>query len=387
MRQLSSDMLDAIAGSVPDARIVCNSWYDGDLVAAKLPVSNWSIRWDGGDRNLVQGKGSFTVTDSSGLLAPWGYDEPLSAAGSQLQVAFECAAGSVDLARLTISSNAPTEQWRVAGPLTQWVAAGASIPITADDLTLIVQDEPFLASETPPTAATAISEVRRLLKGICPVYVAPGVVDANVPGSIVYKDDRLATVFDLVKSLNCRYRMTGSGQLEIYPLAKTDTVWTIRGKDGGAMVSLNRTQNRGDLITGVLSNSNDPALEIKALATITSGPLRFGGPLGRKINRHNALANTQAGVQKDAESMLENFTTMKTVTLRIICSFHPGVQIGDWVRVAQPIIDGSEYPLDGLVSMVEVKGSPAGVEAMALDVECSLDDVQAVGQYVRRNRL
>ena len=386
MRQLSSDMLDAIAGSVPDARIVANAWYDGELVAEKLPISNWSIRWDGGDQNLIQGKASFTVTDGSGLLAPWGFNEPLSAAGSRLQVSFVCGAGTVDLGWYAISTNAPTEQWRVAGPVAQWVAAGASIPVTADDLTLLISDEPFLASETPPAGATVISEVRRLLTGICPVAVADGVVDGPVPSSIVYKDERLPPVFDLVKSINCRYRMNGAGQLEIYPLTKTGPVWTIRGKDGGAMVSLNRTQDRGTLITGVLSSANDPSLEIKALATISDGPLRFGGPLGRKINRHNALANTQAGVQADAQSMLDNFTTMKTVTLRVLCVFHPGIQIGDWVRVAQPVIDGAEYPLDGVVSMVEAKGSPAGVEVMALDVECSLTDVQAVGQYIRRNR-
>lgn len=386
MRTLSAGMLNAIAGSVPDARIVCNAWYDGKLVAAKLPVSNWNIRWAGGDQNLIQGKASFTIMDDTGALAPWGFDEPLSAAGSKLQVSFVCGSESVDLGWYAVSSNAPTEQWRTAGPLAQWVAAGASIPVTADDLTLLVSDSEFIAPETPPPGATVISEVRRLLAGICPVTVAAGVADGPVPGSIVYKDQRLAPVFDLVKSINCRYRMDGAGQLEIYPLTKTAPVWTIQGKDGGAMVSVNRTQNRADLINGILSNSNDPALEIKALATLNLGPLRWDGPLGRKINRHNALANTQDGVGQDAQSMLANSTAMKTVTLRAVCTFHPGVQIGDWVRVAQPIINGAEYPLDGVVSSVDAKGSLSGVDAMALDVECSLADVQAVGLYVRRNR-
>jgi hypothetical protein len=387
MRPLSSNMLNAISGSVPDARVVVYAWYDGKLATKDpLPVSNWSIQWSGGDRNLIQGKASFTVTDGTGELAPWGFDEPLSAAGSKLQVAFVCGEESVDLGWYAVSSNAPTEQWRTAGPLAQWVAAGASIPVQADDLTLLVSDSQFVASETPPAGATVLSEVRRLLTGICPVSVASGVVDAAVPGSIVYKDDRLAPVFDLVKSIGCRYRMDGAGQLEIYPLVKTAPVWTIQGKDGGAMVSVNRTQSRADIINGVLSNANDPSVEIKALATITYGPLRWDGPLGRKVNRHNALVNTQAGVQADAQSILENSTLTRTVPLAVICTPHPGIQIGDWVRVAQPVINGAEYPLDGLVSSVGLKGSPSGVEPMSLTVECSLADVQAVGQYVRQNR-
>ena len=387
MRQLSSKMLDAIAGSVPDARLVVYPWYDGKLATKDpLPLANWSIQWAGSDQNLIQGKASFTINDPTGELAPWGFDEPLSAAGSKLQASFVCGTESVDLGWYAVSSNAPTEQWRTAGPVAQWVAAGASIPVTADDLTLLISDAKFIAPESPPEGATVISEVRRLLTGICPVTVAPGVVDGPVPGSIVYKDDRLAPVFDLIKSLGCRYRMDGAGQLEIYPLGKTAPVWTIKGKDGGAMVSVNRTQNRADVINGVLSTSNDPSLEVRQLATLTTGPLRWDGPLGRKINYHTALANTVAGVQQDAQSILDNSTLTRTVPLTVICTPHPGIQIGDTVRVAQPVINGAEYPLDGLVSAMGLKGSAAGVEAMSLTVECSLTDVQAVGQYVRRNR-
>lgn len=384
MRLLTEGMLDAIEGSVPDARIVCNAWYDGRLAEPDLPVSNWSIHWDGADNTLVQGKASFTVADGSGRLAPWGFDEPLSAAGSKVQVSFLAGSDVVDLGWFTVSSNAPTEQWRVAGPELQWVSSGASIPVEADDLTLLVSDSRFVAPEAPPAGATVVSEVRRLLTNICPVTVADGVTDGSVPASIVYKDDRLAAVFDLVKSLNCRYRMTGDGQLEIYPLVKQAPVWTIKGKAGGALVSLNRKQARADLINGVVSTSNDPSSEIRALATITVGPLRWDGPFGRKITEHNAIATDQAGVQADAQTILNNTALLRTVPLSVLCTPHPGIQIGDWVRVAQPVIDGSEFPLDGLVSSVELKGSPAGVEAMALTVECALDDVQAVGLYARR---
>lgn len=388
MRTLSAGMLDALAGSVPDARVVVYAWYDGKLAERDpLDLSNWSIQWSGGDQNLIQGKASFTVNDPSGRLAPWGFDEPLSTAGSKLQVSFVSGTESVDLGWYAVSGNAPTEQWRTAGPLAQWVAAGASIPVEADDLTLLVDDAKFVAPESPPAGATVISEVRRLLQGICPVTVADGVVDAPVPASIVYKDSRLAPVFDLVKSIGCRYRMDGAGQLEVYPLGKKPPVWTIQGRDGGALVSVNRTQSRRDLINGVLSTSSDPSLEIRQLATITVGPLRWDGPLGRKVTYHTALADSAEGVQADAVSVLENSTVTRTVPLSVLCKPHPGIQIGDWVRVAQPVINGQEYPLDGPVSGVTLKGSAAGVDAMNLTVECSLADVQAVGLHVRRNRL
>ena len=383
MRQLSSKMLDAIAGSVPDARVTAAAWYDGALKEPELPVTNWSIAWDGADNTLVQGKASLTVADPTGRLAPWGFDEPLSVAGSRLLLTFRCGDEALDLAWLTVSRNTPTEQWRIVGDSLQWVSGGASIPVNADDLTLLVQDSGFVAPEAPPSGATVVSEIRRLLTGICPVSILDGVVDAPVPASIVYKDDRLAAVMDLVMAINCRYRMGGDGSLQVYPLTKTDPVWVIEGGDGGALVSLNRTQERASLINGVVSTSSDPSLEIRALATVTTGPLRWDGPFGRKIARHNAIANTQSGVQADADTYLANTAVLKTLPLTVLCKPHPGIQIGDWVRVAQPTINGNAYPLDGMVTNVQLKGSASGLDPMQLTVACALSDVQAVGLSVR----
>jgi hypothetical protein len=383
VRTLSAGMLDALAGSVPDARLTVAAWYDGTLREPSLPVSTWSVNWDGADNTLVQGKASVTVADPTGRLAPWGFDEPLSTAGSRLLMTFRCGVEAVDLGWFTVTDNQPTEQWRIVGPQLQWVSGGASIPVQADDLTLLVQDSGFLAPEAPPSGATVFSEVFRLMAGICPVAIAAGVTDVPVPASIVYKDDRLAAVQDLARVVGARYRMTGNGALEIYPLTKTAPVWTIQGGDGGALVSLNRKQARTDLINGVVSTGNDPSMEIRALAKITAGPLRWDGPFGRKIARHNAIATTQAGVQADAQTYLDNTSTLKTVSLTVMCKPHPGVQTGDWVRIAQPTINGAAYPLDGIVTSVQLKGSASGVEPMQLTVQCAVEDVQAVGMSIR----
>jgi hypothetical protein len=383
VRTLSEGMLNALGGSVPDARLTAAAWYDGALREPELPVSTWSVNWDGADNTLVQGKASITVADPTGRLAPWGFDEPLSAAGSRLLLTFRCGVEAVDLGWFTVSDNQPTEQWRIVGPALHWVSGGASSQVQAEDMTLLVSVTGFMAPEAPPAGATVVSEIRRLLTGICPVSIAAGVTDAPVPGSIVYKDDRLAAVQDLARVVNARYRMTGDGSLEVYSLAQTAPVWTIQGGDGGALVSLNRRQARADLINGVVSTSNDPSLEIRALETIQAGPLRWDGPFGRKFARHNAIATDQDGVQADARTYLADTATLKTVSLTVLCKPHPGIQIGDWVRVAQPTINGAAYPLDGIVTNVQLKGSASGVEPMQITVQCALADVQAVGLSVR----
>ena len=134
MRSLPSGLLDALGGSVSDARLVCHAWYDGELVRRELPVEKWSLSWDGDDSALVQGKASFTVVDGSGALAPWGWDEPLSAAGSRIQTVFHCAGQTVDLGWWLITQNQPNETWRVAGDQLQWVSGGASVPVGAEEI-------------------------------------------------------------------------------------------------------------------------------------------------------------------------------------------------------------------------------------------------------------
>jgi hypothetical protein len=300
-----------------------------------------------------------------------------------VQTVFECAGFAVDLGWWLVTDNQPSETWRVAGPVAQWVSGGASVPVSAEELTRLAADYRFWAPESPPADATVVSEVRRLLAEVCAVTVAAGVVDRPVASSMVYKDNRAAHVHDLVRSIGCWFRMTGDGALEIYSQARTEPVWTIQGRNGGALVSVSRAQNRSDILNGVASTSNDASLEIRKLATVTTGPLRYGGPAGWLIQEHTALADTEEGVQADAETYLANKTYSKTLPLTVLCLPNPAVQIGDWVRVAQPVIGGAEFPLDGIVTSLSMAGGTSGLDEMKLTVEVSADDAAKVGLHVR----
>jgi len=387
VRVLPAGMLEALSGSVVDAKLVCNAWYDGTLAKANLPIAKWSITWDGADTAVVQGKASFTVVDDTGALAPWGWDEPLSAAGSKIQTTFQCAGYGADLGWWLVTRNQPNEMWRIAGANLQWVSGGASIPVDGEELTRLAADYRFWAPESPPGGASVVSEVRRLMAEICAVVVAPGVVDQPVPSSMVYKDNHAAHVLDLVRSIGCWVRMTGAGEMEIYSQARTAPVWTIQGgtDPAGGLVTVARSQQRTDILNGVASTSSSSSVEIRKLATVTTGPLRYGGPAGWLIQEHTALATTDDGVQQDAQTYLDNKTYAKTLKLGVACLPNPAIQVGDWVRVGQPVIDGTAFPLDGVVTAVTLSGSTAGMDPMLLTVEVAATDAATVGMYVRRN--
>jgi hypothetical protein len=378
-------MLEAFTGSLTSARLEVHSWYEGYLLKQNLPVESWAMTWDGHDTATVQGKLDLQVADADGSLSPWGWDEALSAGGSRLQTTLNVNGLATDLGWWLITDNTPQETWRVAGAGLEWVSTGSSIPVSAEELTRLAADDKFWAPEASLPGATVISEVRRLLRDWVPVVVGAGVSDRVLPDGFVYKDDRAAHVLDLLRSINCWYRMTGDGALEVYSQARPLTpAWQIRGRAGGALVRINREQHRGDIINGVVSTGNDPSVEIKKIAQLESGPLRYGGPFGRRIEEHTAIASTTSGVQDDANTYLDNKVRGKVLSLKVTCLPHPGLQIGDWVLVAQPVIDGAEFDLVGLVTSVRLSGSTEGLDPMQLTVDVSAEDAQAVRNYLRR---
>lgn len=385
MRLLPPLMVEALAGSVPDARMVFHAFYDGLLSNEDpLPADNWSLKWSCRDRVMVRTSGGVTVGDATASLAPWGLSEPLSAAGSQVTAVFHTGGESVDLARLTVSGNTPRETLFVAAG--RWNSSGAVVGVELEELSRLIQDDEFIAPESPPAAATVVSEIRRLLLGRVGVIFGAGVVDRALP-SMVHPENRIEAVYTLVNMVGDG-RFTGDGQLQVYVPPVTPT-FTVRGKPMGNLVDLAREQNRDNFYNFVVSTGKDAdGNELKAYARVESGPLRDGVPFGRRVYRHTAVASTQVGVQADADSMLARLLTKSTIEIQVECVPDPSVEAGDYGTVMFPAADGNEYPLSGRALDVELSGSSSGFNPMKLVIACPAADVERVGELlagVRRN--
>lgn len=387
MRTIPPLMLEALQGSAPDAKMVFHTFYDGRLSTVDpLPAGDWTLRWNIRPRTIVRAGGSMTAADDTGSLAPWGLADSLSAAGSMVSAVFHCGGESLDLARATVTANRPDEQWmRAAG---RWVFGGASIGVTFSELSQLVQDDEFIAAESPPSGATVISEIRRLLQGHCGVIVADGVVDRPLP-PLVHAENRLEAVYALVDMVGDA-RFTGDGQLYVYVPGNVP-VFTVQGKPMGDLVQVSREQSRDKFYNVVVSTGRDAdGNELKAYARITSGVLRDGGPFKRRVYRHNAIAATQSGVQADADAILANLLRDSTVEIPFECvpSALIGAEAGDYGQVMFPAADGQEYPLRGRLLEVELSGSAAGFNPGRGVLAASSADIERVGALlagVRRN--
>ena len=267
------------------------------------------------------------------------------------------------------------------------VAGGGSVTIQADEETATAVLDRLDAEVV--TAGTCVAEARRLLRDICPVIARPSVVDAPVPGTLVYGEGRMDAVEDLLSAIGAVYRMGPDGALEVVPSAGVGPVWTLAGGEDGVLVSLVRSLSDDGVYNAVISTGQtQDGRPLIGRAYIESGPLRWGGPFGRVPLFHRSIATTQAGVDADARTMLANRVASGEVDLTVTCLTHPGLQIQDRVIVIAATTAG-ELPLDGRVVGMRMTSatSDAGTtpsKKMTLTVRVSAEALEAVAARVRR---
>lgn len=404
MRPIDANTLNALSGSRAGDKITIYCWYDGRLaVPDPLPVSAWSFSWDI-DRQVQSF--NLTVTDADGKLAPWLLEDPLGVGGARLQVRYDVGgAGSINLGWYRIVASNPDERWhsyvideagRVNadspipnGKKLVMVPGGASIDLTAYDVAQIAKMDRLLAPESPQgESPTIIGEIKRLLSDIAPVVTAAGVVDRAVNRTLVYEVERLDAVQDLCKRISCDYRMNGDGQFEIYPLAAQEPVAVLRGGPEGLLVKVDRSQKIDGLYNqfvadGTMETTNPDGttqrVPIRGIATVTTGPLRYGGPHGRvpKFYESPMLINQNDCDSYAREMMLTQLSGL-TVDLKVVALPLPHLQQGDFVQIGNPVVNGQEVQLVGRVKTMDLDSFGMTADEMPLTVQCSYSDVQTV---------
>lgn len=405
MLPIDNKTLDALTGSRVGDRLEVFAWYGGKLSYPEaLPISDWSITWDGSASKQVQGVLSLTVDDPDGSLAPWLWDDPLGVGGAELVCRYVVGgAGTVNRGRYRITGNDPKESWYSRtirddsasdpggvvppGNRLVMVSGGTLVPLTAEDMTVNLVLDEFLAPEQPAgTSPTVMSEIRRIVGDHMPV-VFTGVSDVKVDPGATYDGPRVDAVMDLAARAGASLRMGGSGELEVYKKSQ-NPVWAVAGGDDGALININRSQSV-DLLDniGVARGEakykdgagQEQVRPLTGIARVTEGPLRVGGPHGVKPRfMDSKLLNTQEEVDAAAGSLITNHLAGLTLDLEVTCLPNPALQVGDWVTVTQPVVDGRLVPLVGEVVTMKLQGSATAVGNMVLKVRCSFGQVQNV---------
>jgi hypothetical protein len=303
-------------GSGFTRRFVVDVIADGDRVLQGQPVTGAAYTSD----STQQVRGGFTCTfqysDELGTsIAATDLTSWLAPFGSQLDVSMEISDGVTDeLVHLGIFpiTGVGGLDYTLSTFGQRLLTIGSSVKITCLDLFHITAGEDFPIPEGPASLASAWSELGRLT--LLPLN--RNIADAAIPNGTAYDANRLNAVFALGTMLAGTPFVNELGQIEIQPDA-----WPAAGPplETGPF-GLATQLDPGDLtdqniFNGFFVRSTDNTstqAAILAAAYVTAGPLRWGGPFGRrpKIVDAPAIITTQAGAQTYANNQMPLYSTL-----------------------------------------------------------------------------
>jgi len=393
VRLIDEATLQALEGSRPADSLVVWAWRDGSLLVGEpLQVVDWSAQDEAGDSVKVGQRLSLTVADPDGTLGAWRFDDPLSAAGTRLQVVYRVGgAGAVNFGWFRVTSNEPEEvvDSRVINEYGLMVPDGVEAPherrvyvtsgrvrLEAVDLTYGVDQDRFESPQSPAPHSTVLGEFARLTAEHFPVVVDPGVTDRGISSKTVWDRERLEACQDMLALVSARYRMGGDGECHVYPLV-SEPVLTV--EPGASLVSVSRKQSVDGLYNRwvVEGKDKDSGQPVRAEVQISAGPLRWGGPHGRVPFFYSSeMVDSYDSAAAYARQLRADFLAGLAVELSVEVPPRPELQAGDRVRVGCPVGGGHVAYFPGAISSIRRSGStvPGGT---SLTVSCSYADVSA----------
>ncbi|WIC89091.1 minor tail protein [Arthrobacter phage Ottawa] len=387
MRELPEGMAEALVGS-GEARIQFDVWYDGNLLIEDLPVGGWSQKFDRGQ--AIVGSTQVTALDEDGSLTPWGMDDALGVGGARLHSRLFVGDYSVNLTEQRITESEPEETWRLTEDGLVWLPGSSTIPVTAEDLTVMAVGSKFIASETPASGGTCISEIQRLLTGIMDVVWDDGLdaKDKTVPTDVVYKDERMDAVTDLVEAMGLSARVNSSGQFHLYDPTDETIKKTIVGGELGSLIRVKRKQKIDGLNNAVRSFNTTPSgVEMAQIAYETNGALAWDGPHGRWPKKRQAnFAGSETTLLEDAKAELARTLASRGVRIPVRTTLDPSLEVGDWVEIMAPTPTGEATPLRGSIESISYGGQGGVPVAMDIEVACRMSDIQTASDKIRRHR-
>ena len=393
MRLIDDATATALGGSRPADRWLAWAWRGSRLVAPEpLQIIDWSGTDTAGDNTKIGQQLSITVADPDGTLGAWRHEDPLSVAGTKVQLIYRVGgAGAVNFGWFRVTENEPDEVFdsRIIDeygymepdsdlpPHKRRVfISRAVVKLTLVDLTINPDLDKLEAPESPASGASIIGEWRRLTQDHFPTVLDPGVTDRPVSTKLVYDRERLEAGQDLLGRISAGYRMGGDGECHVYPY---DSDPVLRIEPRAALISVRRKQSLTGLYNRwvVEGKQNSDGQPVRAGANIDTGPLKYGGDHGRvPFHYQSEMIETYEQALAYAIELRDKFLSTLALELTAHITPNPALQAGDRVEIGCPVAAGHVAYFTGSVTAVNRSGDTLPRETQ-LTVSCSYLDVLA----------
>lgn len=349
VRIAEQSVVNALRGPV-NHRWEASISYDGVTVMPNVPMSNVSFKEDAGAG--IEMSGSCEVVWSSEFgdsVTPQAIGDALSPFGSELQLFSVITVGSTLESRVPMGvfpiTNVPSAMDEDMVFRGEWITVGSTVKIEFKDHMAKVDRDRF----DVPTAPSKLTSVWGEVSRIADMSIVQGVADAPITRSVMYQENRLEAIRDLLELLDAVPHMTSFGALSARPnvwpapvarLTRADPTRAITGQ----VVSVGRSMGTSKVYNRVAFRGKaDNQQKILASAEITSGPLRTKNadgsksPYGRVTKFISSdLVNTQAQAYDWCVRELARSSTLGTVELPVVEMFNPLRERGDVIQIERP---------------------------------------------------
>lgn len=396
MRDGSAQLAQVLTQGSFSMRLVADVFYGDERTIVNLPVDpdSWTLTWD------VEGQTKFSGTIRviyQGLtgdgVTPEGLTDPLSPFGQEISLLAKISFGSVFtetvlLGRFRIDSvpNA-SDSWFGFGGVAY--VSGSIVDLEIVDLLDNIRRWGFRWPGVP-TYTTSTWDELALISGL-PIDTDP-LPDKATPGNLVYQATsgaRLDAVQQLMSYLGGVPVVNSFGELTALPFNVGAPVNTLTMGLQGTVVSIENALDSSQVFNEVVgSYQDDDGNPIWAVATITGGPLTYGGlyPATTAYDSDDTVTTQDAAFTR-VRNVLQQYLQAYTIRYTLTTIVDPRAEIGDFVQVNGPqavnpiggALSAPLFTLTGRLVSIELTGTDPGLMTVVIDVGAALEATISVG--------
>lgn len=337
MRFASFDQRTALQGSF-DFHYEADIFYDGERRIEGVPISEPSFSEDGDA--AIQQSGSCTVvwTDDFGRsISPTQIGDVLAPFGPEIHLYAVITVGKRVTGRLKLGqfpiSRVPSAMDEEMQFRSNWITLGSTVELEFKDLSYRVDRDRVDVPTAPTDLSSMWAEVARLTGE----QITRSVPDVEIPRSVMYAENRLDAVGDLLDIADAVPHVTPDGTIGARPNEWPEPVDTLRRGTGGTIVSVGRAIDPVDTYNRVaFRGKSGDQTAILASAEITSGPLRIRNPDGGRspygrVTRFlsSDYVTTTADAQEYVARELPRTATLGAVVVPVVEIYNPLRERGD----------------------------------------------------------
>lgn len=313
------------------------SWLGGVQLVGAVPIENGKITYD--DTGDIKRRVKLNVPAATPDRRRWDPAgdpaAPLAAYGQRLHV-------STGVRYPNGAFEYMDHGWYL---ITEWERdeSEAIIAVEAVDLAQLIMDDKMPTATAPPPGATFASEFARIVGGIVPTVIDPGLVDRALPLTAVWERERHEAISTLLTAWPARWYVGDDGAAHAAPpygpvTSTTPPDVVLRDGSGGTVAARARGAQRGALfnvvvVDGKAPDDGSPPPHAELAITDPASPIRATGPYGR-VTRFFAsdLITTGAQANDTALAILTSAASVgRSEKVKIVPN--PAVELGDVARV------------------------------------------------------